>query len=166
MRRQRVAPRFSVGLMSIPVNRAVNTAGADSPRLKYKTPSAVTQRTSSVGQLPHAEASGYTRCSFHEPPIHSLLCCDSSLYIAFMPLDLDDTIVALASPPGSALRGIVRVSGMATVDVVAELFRPDEKSSSWRSSKLPRRFTGHLELSSLFLKHPRQRTIHKSDKTY
>ncbi len=71
-----------------------------------------------------------------------------------MPLDLDDTIVALASPPGSALRGIVRVSGMATVDVVAELFRPDEKSNSWRSSKLPRRFTGHLELSSIIVPVP------------
>ncbi len=66
-----------------------------------------------------------------------------------MPLDLDDTIVALASPPGSALRGIVRVSGIATADVVAELFRPDVDSASWRSSKLPRRSTGHLELSSI-----------------
>jgi tRNA modification GTPase len=71
-----------------------------------------------------------------------------------MPLDLDDTIVALASPPGSAFRGIVRVSGMATADVVAALFRPDEKSSSWRSSKLPRRFTGQLELSSIIVPVP------------
>jgi tRNA modification GTPase len=71
-----------------------------------------------------------------------------------MPLDLDDTIVALASPPGSALRGIVRVSGIATADVVAELFRPDENSNSWRSSKLPRRFTGQLELSSIIVPVP------------
>jgi tRNA modification GTPase len=71
-----------------------------------------------------------------------------------MPLDLDDTIVALASPPGSALRGIVRVSGIATADIVAALFRPDETSNSWRSSKLPRRFTGQLELSSIIVPVP------------
>jgi tRNA modification GTPase len=71
-----------------------------------------------------------------------------------MPLDLDDTIVALASPPGSALRGIVRVSGLATADIVATLFCPDETSNSWRSSKLPRRFTGHLELSSIIVPVP------------
>ena len=71
-----------------------------------------------------------------------------------MPLDLDDTIVALASPPGSALRGIVRVSGIATADAVAALFRPDVDSANWRSSKLPRRFTGHLELSSIIVPVP------------
>ena len=45
-------------------------------------------------------------------------------YSSSMPLDLEDTIVALASPPGPALRGIVRVSGVNTADVVARLFRP------------------------------------------
>ncbi len=154
MRRQHIAPRFSVGSMNIPVVSAVNTAAADSHNLKYRAPSAVPLRPSSVGQLPHTDAWGYTRRSFHEPPIHSLLCCDSSLYSSAMPLDLDDTIVALASPPGSALRGIVRVSGTATADVVAALFRPDEKSTSWRSSKLPRRFTGHLELPSIIVPVP------------
>ena len=71
-----------------------------------------------------------------------------------MPLDLDDTIVALASPPGPALRGIVRVSGSATADVVASLFRPNEDSANWRASKLPRRFTGQLELSSIIVPVP------------
>lgn len=71
-----------------------------------------------------------------------------------MPLDLDDTIVALASPPGPALRGIVRVSGVETADVVARLFKPDADSGKWRLSKLPRRFTGQLTLPSIIVPVP------------
>lgn len=71
-----------------------------------------------------------------------------------MPLDFDDTIVALASPPGPALRGIVRVSGVETADVIARLFRPDGDSADWRSAKLPRRFTGQLDLASVMVPVP------------
>jgi tRNA modification GTPase len=71
-----------------------------------------------------------------------------------MPLDLEDTIVALASPPGPALRGIVRVSGLDTAEVVARLFRPDVGSAEWRSTKLPRRFTGQLDLPSIIVPVP------------
>lgn len=71
-----------------------------------------------------------------------------------MPLDLDDTIIALASPPGLALRGIVRVSGVETSDVVARIFRPDVESANWRSTKLPRRFTGQLDLASVIVPVP------------
>ena len=72
-----------------------------------------------------------------------------------MPFDLDDTIVALASPPGAALRGIVRVSGAETAEVVTKLFRVDEDSATdWRASKVPRRFVGHLELSSIIVPVP------------
>ncbi len=71
-----------------------------------------------------------------------------------MPLDLDDTIVALASPPGAALRGIVRVSGAETAEVVAKLFRADEASLNWQTTKLPRRFVGHLELSAIIVPVP------------
>ena len=66
-----------------------------------------------------------------------------------MPLDLDDTIVALASPPGPALRGIVRVSGGETADVVAKLFKPADGSGDWRSTRLPRRFPGLLHLPAI-----------------
>ncbi len=71
-----------------------------------------------------------------------------------MPLDLDDTIAALASPPGPALRGIVRVSGVNTADVVVRLFRPDVESANWRSEKMPRRFTGQLDLASVMVPVP------------
>ena len=66
-----------------------------------------------------------------------------------MPLDLDDTIVALASPPGPALRGIVRVSGGETADVVAKLFKPANGSGDWRLTRLPRRFPGLLHLPAI-----------------
>jgi len=36
-------------------------------------------------------------------------------------LDVEDTIVAIASPPGGALRGIIRVSGPKTIDCLASL---------------------------------------------
>lgn len=39
---------------------------------------------------------------------------------------LDDTIAAVASPPGGAARGIVRVSGPDAFDCVARFFRDDE----------------------------------------
>jgi tRNA modification GTPase len=71
-----------------------------------------------------------------------------------MPLDLDDTIVALASPPGPALRGIVRVSGVETSEVVAGIFQSDEYSANWRLTKIPRRFTGHLNLPSIIVPVP------------
>ncbi|MDX1946486.1 MAG: tRNA modification GTPase [Pirellulaceae bacterium] len=39
-----------------------------------------------------------------------------------MPLDLADTIAAIASPPGGAARGIVRISGPGTADCLAQVF--------------------------------------------
>jgi tRNA modification GTPase len=40
-------------------------------------------------------------------------------------LDLDDTIVAIASAPGGAPRGIVRLSGAASAACAAKVFAPD-----------------------------------------
>jgi len=71
-----------------------------------------------------------------------------------MPLDLNDTIVALASPPGPAARGIIRVSGASTADVVAKIFCPDVDSATWRSANLPRRFTGVLQLPAIIVPVP------------
>ncbi len=39
---------------------------------------------------------------------------------------LDDTIVAIGSPPGGAARGIVRISGPQALDCLGPLFRPDD----------------------------------------
>jgi tRNA modification GTPase len=38
---------------------------------------------------------------------------------------LDDTIAAIASPPGGAARGIVRISGPAAIECVTALFHPE-----------------------------------------
>ena len=48
---------------------------------------------------------------------------------------LDDTIDAVASPPGGAARGIVRISGPQAIDCLAELFQPDDEpmlDGGWR----------------------------------
>lgn len=91
---------------------------------------------------------GWTR------PLDHFLLLDVRINIADMPLDLDDTIVALASPAGSALRGIVRLSGEGTAETIDRLFRPDEPSLPWRKTSLPRRFTGHLDLASIMVPVP------------
>ena len=44
-------------------------------------------------------------------------------------LDVDDTIAAIASAPGSGLRGIVRVSGPQTVELVEALFESYDSHS-------------------------------------
>ena len=43
-----------------------------------------------------------------------------------MPYPLDDTIVAVASPPGGAARGILRLSGPDVSACVEQVFQPDE----------------------------------------
>ena len=42
-----------------------------------------------------------------------------------MPCDIDDTIAAIATPPGGAWRGVVRISGPRSVACVATCFTPD-----------------------------------------
>ena len=44
-------------------------------------------------------------------------------------LDIDDTIAAIASPPGASERGIVRVSGPDTIKCVAGCFHADDNRS-------------------------------------
>ncbi len=40
-------------------------------------------------------------------------------------MDLDDTIVAVSSPPGAAVRGIVRLSGPEAIEIAGRLFSMD-----------------------------------------
>lgn len=56
---------------------------------------------------------------------------------------IDETIVALASPPGPAPRGIVRLSGPATREVLTGFFQPADEAS-WNELRGPRRHMGHL----------------------
>jgi tRNA modification GTPase len=61
---------------------------------------------------------------------------------------LDDTIAAIASPPGGAARGIVRISGPESLDSVAQFFHADtgEPLSSRHS---PHAIAGRLQLPEL-----------------
>jgi tRNA modification GTPase len=60
----------------------------------------------------------------------------------------DDTIAALASAPGPAERGILRLSGPDVVAVLDSLFTPHDPEC-WARSRLPRRHPGTVTLPAL-----------------
>ena len=61
---------------------------------------------------------------------------------------LDDTIAAIASPPGGAARGIVRLSGPRALACVEQFFQPAEQDD-FRSGAFPRAIRGALRLPGL-----------------
>lgn len=65
-----------------------------------------------------------------------------------MSLNVDDTITALASPPGSAQRAVVRLSGSGVVDVLAPVFQPAD-TAAWSAVKRPTRFVGRFAIDDL-----------------
>jgi tRNA modification GTPase len=65
-----------------------------------------------------------------------------------MQFQLDDTIGALATAPGGAGRGIIRVSGPAAVASVDGVFRATDESR-WKSARLASAHAGALCLSAL-----------------
>ena len=62
-------------------------------------------------------------------------------------ISIDDTIAAIASAPGPAARGIIRVSGPHSQHAVEAVFQPRE-THAWRTQKSARQFEGRLILSS------------------
>lgn len=62
-----------------------------------------------------------------------------------MALTLDDTIAAIASAPGGAARGVVRISGPSTREVCDELFTPGDPDD-WQRAATARRHTGTWQL--------------------
>ncbi|MFN9717585.1 MAG: tRNA modification GTPase [Planctomycetota bacterium] len=71
-----------------------------------------------------------------------------------MAIDLEDTIAALASAPGSGHRGLIRISGQGTRDVLDAVFFASEDSCSWRETRIPRRFAGSLLLEEFAIPVP------------
>jgi tRNA modification GTPase len=65
-------------------------------------------------------------------------------------LQIDDTIAALASAPGPAARGIVRISGEDVHRVLSALFAPED-ADAWRSPRRARRHPGEMTLPDLHL---------------
>ena len=60
---------------------------------------------------------------------------------------LDDTIAAIASPPGGAARGIVRISGPNAAECVAKIFHPNEEQGD--SPPFPCVIAGRIRLPEL-----------------
>ena len=60
-----------------------------------------------------------------------------------MDLSLDDTIAALASAPGAAERGIIRISGPRIRELLADWFHPDDQKD-WQAARVASRHTGRL----------------------
>jgi tRNA modification GTPase len=56
--------------------------------------------------------------------------------------DLHDTIAAIASAPGGAARGIVRISGSDVLEKLSACFRPDDPSLQLSAVGAPRRIAG------------------------
>jgi len=61
---------------------------------------------------------------------------------------LDDTIAAIASPPGGAARGILRISGPRALECLARLFLPDD-GQSLSGRRFPMAVAGRLRLDEL-----------------
>jgi tRNA modification GTPase len=58
---------------------------------------------------------------------------------------LDDTIAAIATAPGGAARGIVRISGPGAIEVVAQVFSPTD-ATAWKSFRTATRAPGTIGL--------------------
>ncbi|MEY2726247.1 MAG: tRNA modification GTPase MnmE [Planctomycetota bacterium] len=56
----------------------------------------------------------------------------------------EDTIAASAAAAGTSERGIVRISGPSTVEAVAAVFIEHGGGATWQTTRVPRRFIGHV----------------------
>ena len=63
-----------------------------------------------------------------------------------MPVSVEDTIAAVASPPGAAERGIVRISGPEIREVLSSLF---DSESDWLTARVPLRHVGMMNIPAL-----------------
>src|SRR5438477_6550118 len=62
-----------------------------------------------------------------------------------MTLILDDTIAALASAPGPAARGIIRVSGPDAISCVQSIFQPEDELR-WRRDEATSAHQGSVRI--------------------
>src|SRR5690554_3729084 len=82
-----------------------------------------------------------------------------------MSLDLDDTIVAIASAPGPAARGILRVSGPQSAPLVLSLFHPDG-GGGVEPPRRPQAFTGNLRIASENVELPARLYLWPTQRSY
>ncbi|HEX5444500.1 MAG TPA: tRNA uridine-5-carboxymethylaminomethyl(34) synthesis GTPase MnmE, partial [Pirellulales bacterium] len=79
--------------------------------------------------------------------------------------DLDETIVAIASPPGGAARGMVRVSGPNLRAIIEGLFSADVPCAC-EEICLPTAIAGHLTLRGVFSPLPCRLHLWPSSRSY
>jgi tRNA modification GTPase len=65
-----------------------------------------------------------------------------------MPYDPQETIAAIASAPGGAPRGIVRISGPDLLGALAACFQPEDRDQSLAEIRLPRRVAGSMRIDT------------------
>jgi tRNA modification GTPase len=82
-----------------------------------------------------------------------------------MSLQLDDTIAALASPPGPAASGIIRVSGARVRQVLASVFVPNAPNAL-ASARAARSHSGHFRIPDLHRPVPVQLYDWPHDRSY
>ncbi|MEZ6124435.1 MAG: tRNA modification GTPase [Planctomycetaceae bacterium] len=66
-----------------------------------------------------------------------------------MKFSTDDTIAAIASPTGAAERGIVRISGSNVLNVLTQVFHPDDSSVVLNRIRKPERIPGRIHLNGM-----------------
>ena len=76
-----------------------------------------------------------------------------------------DTITALASAPGGAARGIVRVSGAGVVSVLESLFTPDDRDAAW-PPRFPACIEGRVRITGLSAAFPAALYLWPGRKSY
>lgn len=63
-----------------------------------------------------------------------------------MSLDWDDVIAAVATPPGSAERSVIRLSGLAVMEVLRPSFTSQAGKPHWTASRRASRHVGHFQI--------------------
>ncbi|MGQ9574063.1 MAG: tRNA modification GTPase [Thermoguttaceae bacterium] len=78
---------------------------------------------------------------------------------------LDETIAAIASPPGPAARGILRLTGPEVAGCIARVFRP-EPPRDLGAIRLPTGLTGWLDLAEVFSPIPSELLFWPTGRSY
>ena len=90
----------------------------------------------------------------------------TSCEVLSMSVGLQDTIAAIASPSGPAERGIIRISGSATVAAVAGIFEVHDEAFVIADQRRPVRISGRLQLASLRMPLPAALMLWPTDRSY
>lgn len=99
-------------------------------------------------RVPEGELEATVSMSPFPGPSIAALCSSNFNKNSMSDFHLDDTIGALASAAGGAGRGIIRISGPASVTSVSGLFQPADKHR-WQSANCAMTHTGVLRLDAI-----------------